>query len=142
MNTQTHNTSFEKILSANDTGVTGGHMGGILIPKTETGLIAILPKLDPKEYNPSVFISVKGPNGVLHKLRYVYYNNRLHKLGTRNEYRITYLTDFLRNSGAVAGDAFRITRDEDGRLEMKVVKKKADPKASGVIQLRGWSKVY
>lgn len=141
MNTQTHNTSFEKILSANDTGVTGGHMGGILIPKTETGLIGILPKLDPKEYNPSAFISVKGPNGVMHKLRYVYYNNKLHKLGSRNEYRITHLTDFLRNSGAVAGDAFRITRDEDGRLEMKVVKKKAAPNASGVIQLRGWSKV-
>lgn len=132
--------SFEKILSANDTGVTGGHMGGILIPKTETGLIALFPKLDPREYNPSVFLNVSAPNGEIHKLRFVYYNNKLHKRGTRNEYRLTYLTDFLRNSNAKTGDAFRITRREDGHFEMDVVRKAAIV-PSTTIKLRGWNKV-
>jgi hypothetical protein len=140
MTPHTTPTSFEKILSANDTGITGGHMGGILIPRTETGLIALFPKLDPKEYNPSVFLDFKGPNGATHKLRFVYYNNKLHGKGTRNEYRLTYLTDFLRNSNSKVGDAFRITRDENGNYEMEVVKK-ACVAPSSVIKLRGWNRV-
>jgi hypothetical protein len=137
---QTTSISYEKILSANDTGITGGHMGGILIPKTETGLIALFPKLDRTEYNPSVFLDFKAPNGSSYKLRFVYYNNRLHKKGTRNEYRLTYLTDFLRNANSKAGDAFRITRNENGQFEMEVVKK-ADAAPSNVIKLRGWNQV-
>lgn len=133
-------TSYEKVLSANDTGITGGHMGGILIPRTETGLISLFPKLDPKEYNPSVFLTFKAPNGELYKLRFVYYNNKLHGKGTRNEYRLTYLTDFLRNSNAKTGDAFRITRDGHGEYEMEVIKKAAITH-SGVIKLRGWNRV-
>ena len=140
MTTHTTPTSFEKILSANDTGITGGHMGGILIPRTETGLIALFPKLDPAEYNPDVFLEFKSPNGATHKLRFVYYNNKLHGKGTRNEYRLTYLTDFLRNSNSKAGDAFRITRDENGNYEMEVVKKAAVAPSS-VIKLRGWNRV-
>ena len=140
MNTRVNTESFEKILSRNDTGITGGHMGGITIPRVENDIIALFPKLDPKEYNPSVFIEVKGPNGVIHRLRFVYYNNKLHKKGTRNEYRLTYLTDFLRNSNAMAGDAFRVTRNEHGKLEMEVVKK-SDEKPSSIIKLRGWNRV-
>ena len=132
--------SFEKILSANDTGITGGHMGGILIPRTETGLIALFPSLDPKKYNPSIFINVKGDDEAIHRLRFVYYNNKIHKKGTRNEYRLTYLTNFLRNSNANAGDAFRFSRDKNGGLEMKVVKK-TDVQPSTVIKLRGWNQV-
>lgn len=134
------NASFEKILSANDIGITGGHMGGILIPRTETGLIALFPKLDPTVYNPSVFLDFKDPNGATYKLRFVYYNNKLHKKGTRNEYRLTYLTNFLRSSNAVTGDAFRITRDETGQLFMEVIKKNT-VKPSSVIKLCGWNRV-
>ena len=140
MHTHMKPISYEKILSANDTGITGGHMGGILIPKTETGLIALFPKLDPAEYNPSVFLDFKAPNGSCYKLRFVYYNNRLHKKGTRNEYRLTYLTDFLRNANSKAGDAFRITRNENGEFEMEVVKK-TNATPSSVIKLRGWNQV-
>jgi hypothetical protein len=132
-------TSYEKVLSANDTGITGGHMGGILIPKTETGLIALFPKLDPKEYNPSVFINIYDTNGTSHKLRFVYYNNKLHGKGTRNEYRLTYLTDYLRNWNAKAGDRFRITKTSDNRLEMSVVRQESG--SSGRVVLKGWNRV-
>ena len=133
-------TSYEKVLSANDTGVTGGHMGGILIPRTESGLISLFPKLDPVKYNPSVFLNFKAPNGVLYKLRFVYYNNKLHGKGTRNEYRLTYLTDFLRNTNAQTGDAFRITREVDGGYQMEIIKK-TSVNQSSVIKLRGWNRV-
>lgn len=133
-------TSFEKILSANDIGITGGHMGGILIPRTETGLIALFPKLDPAVYNPSVFLVFNDPKGATYKLRFVYYNNKLHQKGTRNEYRLTYLTDFLRSSNADTGDAFRITRHESGQLDMEVIKKPT-AKPSSIIKLSGWNRV-
>ena len=132
--------SFEKILSANDTGITGGHMGGILIPRTETSLIALFPSLDSEKYNPSIFINVKGDNEAIHRLRFVYYNNKVHKKGTRNEYRLTYLTNFLRDSNANAGDVFRFSRDKNGGFEMKVVKK-TDVQPATVIKLRGWNQV-
>ena len=131
--------SYEKVLSANDTGVTGGHMGGILIPRTESGLIELFPRLDPQEYNPSVFINVFDVNGNTHKLRFVYYNNKLHKKGTRNEYRLTYLTQYLRNWNAKAGDRFRITKTEDKHLEMRIVKHETNN--SGRIVLKGWNRV-
>jgi len=133
-------TSFEKILSANDIGITGSHMGGIVIPRRKTGLIDLFPKLDPAVYNPSIFLDFKGPDGATHKLRFVYYNNKIHQKGTRNEYRLTYLTDFLRSSNAYTGDAFRITRHETGQLDMEVIKKTA-AKPSSVIKLSGWNRV-
>jgi hypothetical protein len=140
MSTPCKQTSFEKTLSANDTSKTGAHMGGILIPKTEHGLIALFPKLDAKEYNPSIFLNFKAPNGEIHKLRFVYYNNKLHGKGTRNEYRLTYLTKFIRNSNAVPGDNFRLTKTEDGTFEMEIVKK-TQSTPSKVIKLRGWNQV-
>lgn len=136
---QSKATSYEKLLSANDTGVTGGHMGGILIPRTESGLIELFPRLNPEEYNPSVFINVFDINGKSHKLRFVYYNNKLHNKGTRNEYRLTYLTDYLRNWNAKAGDRFRITKTDDNRLEMCIVKQ--DSNSSARILLKGWNRV-
>lgn len=132
-------TSYEKVLSANDTGITGGHMGGILIPRSESGLIALFPTLDPNEYNPSIFIDIYDTNGTSHKLRFVYYNNKLHKRGTRNEYRLTYLTNYLRNWNAKAGDRFRITKNPNNRLEMRVIKQESG--SSGRIILKGWNRV-
>ena len=40
-----------KILSANDTGETGGHQAGILVPR-EPDVISFFPKLDASQYNP------------------------------------------------------------------------------------------
>ena len=131
--------TFEKVLSANDTGITGGHMGGILIPRTESGLLALFPKLDQKDYNPSIFIHIHDTNGTGHKLRFVYYNNKLHNKGTRNEYRLTHLTDYLRKWDAKAGDRFRISKTGDSRLEMAVLKQESA--GSGRVVLKGWNRV-
>ncbi len=134
--------TYEKTLSANDTSETKAHMGGILVPRTAHGLIELFPKLDPKEYNPSVFINVAG-GGQTYKLRFVHYNNKLHGKGTRNEYRLTHLTSFLRGSNAESGDAFRLTRTPSGTYCMEVVKKPASvhKATGGPIRLKGWAKI-
>lgn len=83
--------TFIKTLSANDVGTTGGHMGGILVPRGDGQLLAFLPPLDPGVMNPSAWIDCVTLDGQVLRLRFVYYNNRLHAPnGTRNEYRITY----------------------------------------------------
>jgi len=142
----TNRTSYEKLLSANDTGGNGTHQAGILIPKSETGLLELFPKLDPTTYNPSAYITVKGPDEERHELRFIYYNNKLHGKGTRNEYRLTCLTDFLRRHRSKPGDFFRITRDENGCLSMEIIK--IGPAVAidsthlpSSIHLRGWNRV-
>lgn len=107
--------TFVKTLSANDVGATGAHMAGILVPKRDGDLLAFLPSLDARELNPSAWIGCLTPDDTPLRLRFVYYNNRLHvSTGTRNEYRITHLTKFLREAGAREGDIFEISR-EDGQ---------------------------
>lgn len=105
--------TFRKTLSANDVGATGGHQGGILVPKSEGELLAFLPPLDPAVKNPDAWLECIDEGGTLRRLRFVYYNNRLHEAkGTRNEYRITYLTSYFKEMGAREGDTFEISREE------------------------------
>lgn len=116
---------FVKILSANDVGATGAHMAGIAIPKGNHGLIGFLPKLDPSKPNPSEEIDCETDSGEVLRLRYVYYNNKMHvPKGTRNEYRITHLTGFLREANAKEGDTFEISRPSPaGRYRIRVISK-------------------
>ncbi|MAE92651.1 MAG: restriction endonuclease [Pelagibaca sp.] len=141
---------FLKSLSANDVGSTGAHMGGILIPKGDRELLAFLPHLDPNEYNPSEWITCVTPDGRELRLRYVYYNNRLHKpKGTRNEYRITHLTKYFRTEGAKEGDTFEISK-ESGATHYRINVVKADqerdePIDEGPVRIKitsGWRRVH
>jgi hypothetical protein len=143
--------TFAKTLSANDVGTTGGHMGGILVPKGDGELLAFLPKLDPGVLNPSAWIDCTTPDGETLRLRFVYYNNRLHApRGTRNEYRITWLTKFLREVGAREGDAFEISGSGDGnRYRIRVVpakEEKPEVDDEGPVRIRlsssAWRRVH
>ena len=49
--------AIEKILSASDTGQTGGHQAGILVPKTGE-VLSFFPRLDPHRKNPRVVLDV------------------------------------------------------------------------------------
>jgi hypothetical protein len=121
--------TFSKTLSANDVGATGGHQGGILIPKSETELLAFLPPLEPEVKNPDAWFECVDEVGVLRRFRFVYYNNRLHdQNGTRNEYRITYMTRYFREMSAREGDTFEISRDEgEPNYSIRVIQKAAGP---------------
>lgn len=116
--------TFQKILSANDVGATGGHQAGILVPKTEVQLLAFFPYLDPKVKNPDAWIECIDMDGNIHQFRFVYYNNKHHDLnGTRNEYRLTYMTKYFRAMVAQEGDIFEITRNKGAtKYSIKVIK--------------------
>lgn len=144
-------TKFVKTLSANDVGTTGGHMGGILVPKGDGELLAFLPTLDASTLNPSAWIDCVAPDGSPLRLRFVYYNNRLQTPGgTRNEYRITYLTKFLRDAGAKEGDIFEIAKADGSSVYRIRVISRGDlgPPASGddgPIRIKlttGWRRVH
>lgn len=108
---------FRKTLSANDVGTTGTHQAGILVPRTEGELLSIMPFLDPAIKNPDGWIECEDETGTIRKLRFVYYNNSLHDHGgTRNEYRITYMTKYLREVGAREGEELEISKDEGSSL--------------------------
>jgi hypothetical protein len=142
--------TFIKTLSANDVGTTGGHMGGILVPKGDGELLAFLPPLDPDVLNPSAWIDCETPDGTVLRLRFIYYNNRFHtQRGTRNEYRITWLTKFLRNANAREGDAFEISRTEgQDRYRIRVIPVSSAEHTvedDGPVRIRlttGWRRVH
>jgi len=124
-------------------------MGGILIPKGEKELLAFLPPLDAKVLNPSAWIDCVTDQGENLRLRFVYYNNRMHAPnGTRNEYRITYLTGYLRQAGAKEGDTFEITRTEGTtNYSIRVVAKQIEAPVETDdgpvrIKLSGWRRVH
>lgn len=142
------NQEFEKTLTANDTGETGGHQAGIHIPKSQTDLIALLPFLDPSKKNPDAWLEMVDDTGITWRFRYIYYNNQLHdEGGTRNEYRITHMTKFFRAVGAKNGDVL-ILEGTLGEQAYKISVRKAgnvlsgQSSALGRVRLRGWRRVH
>lgn len=100
-----------KILSANDTGETGAHQAGILVPK-EPDLLSFFPKLDAGHYNPRVHLKFLDDGGKFWEFAFIYYNNALFD-GTRNEYRLTRMTKYIRQAGLVAGDELILMQDDE-----------------------------
>jgi len=103
--------SISKQLSMNDSGETGGHQAGILIPKSEE-ILNFFPKLDNSQKNPRVTMYFTDKSGKTWKLNFIYYNNRFFG-GTRNEYRLTGMTAYLRESNLKAGDDVILTRSNN-----------------------------
>lgn len=144
-----HRQAFQKPLSANDVGLTKAHQAGIHIPKTEKALLDFLPPLDPKIRNPDAWIECVDQQGAKHRFRYVYYNNKLHdEAGTRNEYRITHMTGYLREAGAGEGDILEISKEPSTKLyglrvlrpTNSTVEKPYPPVSS--VKLVGWNRVH
>jgi hypothetical protein len=140
--------TYEKELTANDTGETGAHQAGVHIPKSQTDLLSFLPPLDPSIKNPDAWLEMKDDAGVVWRFRYIHYNNSLHDPdGTRDEFRITHMTGFFRSAGARAGDTL-VLSGTPGTWQYDVSVRKpgqlAEVKMSGPvrIRLRGWQRVY
>lgn len=116
--------TFRKTLSANDVGSTGAHQAGILVPKTDVDLMSFLPTLEQGIKNPDAWIKCLDEDENIREFRYVYYNNKLHDpKGTRNEYRITHMTKYFKETGAREGDFLEIETSEGGELyNIKIVR--------------------
>lgn len=126
-----------KLLSANDTGETGGHQAGILIPRDEE-LLSFFPVLDPTVLNPRCHIRFLDDGGTFWEFAFIYYNNKFFG-GTRNEYRLTCMTKFIRQAGLVQGDDLVLVQ-EGGRYRVTYRrKKKGQGLKNGVLKLgTGW----
>jgi hypothetical protein len=125
-----------KVLSANDTGETGAHQAGILVPK-DPALLSFFPKLDANQYNPRVHLNFVDDGGTFWEFAFIYYNNALFD-GTRNEYRLTRMTKYIRQARLSVGDEVILSKDED-RYRVSHARKQQTKAASGVLQLgSGW----
>lgn len=125
---------ISKILSANDTGDTGGHQAGILVPK-DPEILAFFPKLDAAKYNPRCLLHFMDENGHIWDFAFIYYNNRLFG-GTRNEYRLTRMTKYLRQASLVPGDEVTLSRDKGDRYLVAYRRKaKLERTATGALKL-------
>lgn len=103
--------TITKILSANDTGETGGHQAGLLIPR-QTNIICFFPTLDSSRLNPRAHLRFEDQVGRFWEFAFIYYNNRQFG-GTRNEYRLTRITKYVREASLLAGDELILRRHVD-----------------------------
>lgn len=129
---------ISKVLSANDTGDTGGHQAGILVPR-EPDILAFFPKLNSNTYNPRCLLHFMDESGRFWDFAFIYYNNRLFG-GTRNEYRLTRMTKYIREANLVPGDEVILSMDERNRYLVAYKRKnQLERTAAGALKLgSGW----
>ena len=108
--------AIEKTLSANDTGETGAHQAGICVPKVHN-ILSFFPKLDATLKNPREVLDMTDDSGREWAFTFIYYNNRFFG-GTRNEYRLTGMTAFIREFNLKAGDKVIIKRDSPRHIRI------------------------
>ena len=108
--------TITKVLSANDSGETGGHQAGLLIPRQER-ILSFFPELDASRYNPRAHLQFEDEAGHYWEFAFIYYNNRLFG-GTRNEYRLTRMTRYIREAGLVTGDEVMMQRHVGGNYSI------------------------
>jgi hypothetical protein len=115
-------TEIRKKLSANDVGTTGGHQAGILVPK-EDRILSFFPKLDKTVKNPRMkLVFFERTNRERWEFNFIYYNKKLFGEGTRNEYRLTGMTKFMRAINAKVGDSLIFSRDENDSFEVDIIR--------------------
>jgi hypothetical protein len=108
---------LEKLLSPNDTGETGGHQAGILVPK-QAEILSFFPLLDSSKKNPRIRISFNDEFGFIWQFSFIHYNNKFFE-GTRNEYRLTGMTTFFRAMNLKSGDTLKLSRNDDGLYNVR-----------------------
>lgn len=131
--------SITKELSANDTGETGTHQAGILVPKTPE-ILSFFPPLATSTKNPRQEMQFVDASGQRWRFRFVYYNNKFFG-GTRNEYRLTCMTNYLRSHNLKAGDQIILSREEESRYVVKFKRCQATITSEGPLRLGSTWKV-
>ena len=124
--------AIEKVLSANDTGETGGHQAGICVPKAPN-VLAFFPLLDAKLKNPREVLDITDESGRVWSFTFIYYNNRFFG-GTRNEYRLTGMTAFFRDFNLKCGDKIILRRESERKISI-AFKRASDRGVGKVLKL-------
>lgn len=131
--------AIKKELSANDSGETGTHQAGILVPK-EPAILSFFPPLDKSVKNPRHSLVFRDDGAERWTFEFIYYNNRFFG-GTRNEYRLTCMTNYLRSNNLKAGDEVLLSRDDEGRYSVSFKRKKQAVLENGKLKLGGTWKI-
>lgn len=126
-----HQRSIAKILSKNDAGETGGHQAGILVPK-DAGILSFFPQLDVRIHNPRCHILFHDESDTKWEFAFIYYNGKLFG-GTRNEYRLTRMTNYIRSAHLFAGDEIVLTND--GSRYSVQHRRQRSAQSNGVLKL-------
>jgi hypothetical protein len=108
---------ISKVLTANDTGQNGSHQAGILVPKNED-ILSFFPKLGRETKNPRHVMKFEDLSGEAWDFTFIYYNGKFYE-GTRNEFRLTSMTGYIKSNNLKAGDKITFHRLDDGRLLIK-----------------------
>jgi hypothetical protein len=130
--------SAKKRLSENDLGLTQSHQSGFLIPKLfiRDGLFDSLTN---ESLNPRRKLRFyDADNGTTFSPNFIYYNNKFFG-GTRHEYRLTGLTNFIRDHRLKLGDSVVIKRLSTDEYEMKSEKKTL---LATVLTEESWIAIY
>lgn len=130
--------AISKELSANDTGDTGGHQAGMLIPR-DPAILAFFPTLAADTKNPREILTFTDADGEEWQFAYIYYNNRFFG-GTRNEYRLTRMTSFIRTHSLKPGDTVTLRRTGNNKYSIsceRIIPEKIS--TEGILKLgSGW----
>lgn len=130
----------QKILSANDIGRTGSHQSGLHVPKASP-LVDLLPRHRWRERNPRIAIDLFCPDVDVRVIaQLIYYNNALEG-GTRDEFRLTHLTQLFRRLGVEEGDCIEFEFDSGASATVRLVRVSADLNESEPLVWRGGWKV-
>ena len=131
--------AISKVLSANDTGETGAHQAGILVPK-DPKIFGFFPSLPVEVKNPRIHLYFRDEEGTQWEFAFIYYNNGLFG-GTRNEYRLTRMTPFINGNGLHAGDELILEKEAGGARTIRFNRRRAPVEADGVLRLGSTWKV-
>ncbi|WP_369039551.1 EcoRII N-terminal effector-binding domain-containing protein [Stenotrophomonas maltophilia] len=118
-------TTVRKTLSANDLGLTGSHQAGMLVPK-DKHILSFFPSLNRTTKNPRANLVLREVgDGARREFNFIYYNGKLFG-GTRNEYRLTCMTAYLRECGARVGDEIVLSRNQDGSYLIDLIRSNSE----------------
>jgi len=107
---------IRKKLSPNDVGETGSHQAGILIPKKIAEDLDFFPKINKKKIkNPRKTLEFFDRNGKKWLFNYIYYNNKYFD-GTRDEYRLTGMTNFIEINNLKSDDHLIISKGRNNHF--------------------------
>lgn len=120
--------SISKVLSSNDVGLTGAHQAGILVPKQEE-ILSFFPSLDKQQKNPRYLLTFFDDESQRWEFSFIYYNNAAFG-GTRNEYRLTRMTKYIKSCNLKVGDELILINGDDGirRVSFKRTKQQESGK--------------
>ncbi len=121
-----------KTLSANDTSETNAHQAGILVPK-DPSILSFFPQLSKEDKNPRSHIIFEDQDGSKWEFAFIYYNNKFFG-GTRNEYRLTRMTKYIRTSQLSSGDDVIFTKVNE-KYQVNYERKNSVVNKAGVLKL-------